>query len=85
MSESKRECHHPVCILAHELVNNLSVIVGYCDLSQDASQSEHQRDKYLAQIRETAKSMATKLLRHQCQLAIQAGTISAQTETSSNP
>jgi nitrogen-specific signal transduction histidine kinase len=24
--------YHPSCMLAHELVNKLSVVVGYCDL-----------------------------------------------------
>jgi hypothetical protein len=35
MHNPKGECHHPICILAHELVNNLSVIVGRCDLITD--------------------------------------------------
>jgi hypothetical protein len=69
MQKASRECHHPICILAHDLVNNLSVIVGRCDLMLDAGQSDEQRAKHLSEIRDTAKLMADKLTHHQCQLA----------------
>ena len=80
MEKTTRDCNHPICILAHQLVNNLSAIVGYCDLSQDPGQSEQQRTERVAQIRETAKSMAEKLNHHQCQLVTLARSISSQEE-----
>jgi hypothetical protein len=27
--------YHPSCLLAHELVNKLAVVVGYCDLFEE--------------------------------------------------
>jgi hypothetical protein len=69
MQTAIRECQQPICILAHDLVNNLSVIVGRCDLMLDPGQLDEQRAKYLSQIRDTAKLMADKLNNHQCQLA----------------
>ena len=75
MSNASPKCHHPICILAHDLVNDLSVIVGHCDLMLDVGQSDEQRAKHLSRIRQAAKSMADKLKHHQCQLASLARTL----------
>lgn len=56
-------------MLAHELLNNLSVIVGSCDLLQDQQNVEDQSAKHVTRIRDTAKSMAERLNHHQCHLA----------------
>jgi len=69
MDKPERQCHHPICMLAHELVNNLSVIVGRCDLLGDPDQSDDERTRHLQAIRQTAKSMADRLNQHQCHLA----------------
>ena len=78
MEETSPDCHHPVCILAHELVNKLSTIVGHCDLSHDPGQTERQLTNHLAKICETAMSMAEKLNHHQCQLAFLARSLPSQ-------
>lgn len=69
MQTSKRECHQPMCMLAHELVNNLAVIVGHCELLGDPDRPDAERTKHLKAIRDTSKGMAEKLHQHQCHLA----------------
>jgi hypothetical protein len=62
--------YQPSCILAHELVNRLSVIVGYCDLLADEAPEDTKCLKRLNAIRCIAKTMADDLTKHQCQLGI---------------
>lgn len=81
MDKSARQCHHPICMLAHELVNNLSVIVGRCELLSDLDQPDDERTRHLQAIRETAKSMADRLNHHQCHLASIARTLAIERET----
>lgn len=69
MEKKAPQCHHPVCMLAHDLLNNLSVIVGSCDLLQDQENLENQSTQHVTRIRDTAKSMAERLNHHQCHLA----------------
>jgi nitrogen-specific signal transduction histidine kinase len=56
-------------MLAHELVNNLAVIVGHCQLLGDADRPDAERARHLEVILETSKGMAQKLNQHQCHLA----------------
>ena len=56
MEETSPDCHHPVCILAHELVNKLSTIVGQ-DLSHDPGQNKRQHPPYLPFTQPTQKIM----------------------------
>ena len=70
MEKKRPECHHPVCIFAHDLVNQLAVIVGRCDLLLDPKQSEAERARQLKEIHDTVWSMARKLAEHRCQLAL---------------
>jgi hypothetical protein len=58
----------PVCILAHEMINRLSVIVGNCDLVGTKIPADSECAKRLSAIRESARSMAAELNRHQCEL-----------------
>lgn len=60
--------YHPSCFLAHDLVNRLSVVVGYCNLLEDETLENLVRHQYLRSIRELAKTMADDLNRHQCQI-----------------
>lgn len=78
MENAKLECSHPICMLAHELINSLSVIIGHCDLLGDQDQSQDERSRHLIQIRNTAKSMAQKLNHQQCHLALMARTVPPQ-------
>ena len=58
----------PVCMLAHEMINRLSVIVGNCDLMTEKAKADSECAKRLSAIRESARCMVTELNRHQCEL-----------------
>jgi hypothetical protein len=58
--------YQPSCLLAHELVNKLSVVVGYCDLLRDHMPEDSVAQEQLCKIRELAKAMAEELNTHQC-------------------
>jgi hypothetical protein len=66
MLQSKVGSFQPLCQLSHDLINQLSVIVGNCDLlSKEALEgSEYARRLFL--IREVAKEMAKQLNQHEC-------------------
>jgi hypothetical protein len=55
-------------LLAHELVNKLSVVVGYCDLLRDHVPDDSPGQVLLRKIREMAKTMAEELNAHQCSI-----------------
>ena len=75
MTRAKRACDHPICLLAHDLLNQLSVIVGRCDLAGDSVGETAAAARHLKVIRETAVSMAETLKQHQCQLESLARTL----------
>ena len=58
----------PVCMLAHEMINRLSVIVGDCDLMGTKISADSECAKRLSAIRERARVMAAELNRRQCEL-----------------
>lgn len=60
--------YRPSCILAHELINKLTVIVGHCDLLKESAPEDSHCLERLKQIREVARSIAEDLNRHQCHL-----------------
>jgi hypothetical protein len=60
--------YRPSCNLAHELVNKLAAIVGYCDLVEDHAAEEPECHKHLEAIRKIATGMAEALAAHQCDL-----------------
>ena len=62
------EKYQPSCLLAHELVNKLSVVVGYCDLLRDYMPEDSAGQGQLGKIREIAKAMAEELNTHQCSI-----------------
>jgi hypothetical protein len=59
VTTSKRACDHPICLLAHELVNKVSVIVGHCDLLGDLVATDAGSARHLKVIRDRAMSMAS--------------------------
>jgi hypothetical protein len=67
MNVSKRQ---PSCILAHNLLNKLTVIIGGCDLLNEQVDEHSECSKRLATIRDVAKSMAEDLTQHQCYLDV---------------
>jgi hypothetical protein len=61
--------YEPVCMLAHDLVNQLAIIVGHCDLLlSEESKTVLPRASRLRLIRDAAQGMAKDLSEHQCQL-----------------
>ena len=60
--------YQPSCLLAHELVNKLSVVVGYCDLLKDHMPEDSAGQEQLRKIREIGLSMAEELTAHQCSI-----------------
>jgi hypothetical protein len=55
-------------MLAHEMLNKLSVIVGSCDLLGEL-ETLADGARHVTRIREAAESMAERLGTHQCHLA----------------
>jgi hypothetical protein len=80
MKVPKRESYFPTCMLTHDLLNNLSVIVGHCDLLRDPDRTEAERAEYLAQILKTAQLMADRLKDHQCRPTLAERTAPGQQE-----
>jgi hypothetical protein len=78
-SKNKTGCHHPICMMAHDLVNSLSVIVGNCDLLKGFDQPAEAIDR-LSRIRDTATQMAETLREHQCHMAVLIRSISPHEE-----
>ncbi len=68
-SKKQPACHHPICMMAHDLINSLSVIVGNCDLLKQLDQPEDATAR-LTRIRDTATQMAETLREHQCHMAV---------------
>ena len=68
MEKLTRECNRPLCMLAHDLVNKLSVIVSCCDLLTDPGRADPEGEKHVQRIRDTAMSMAERLNHEQCHL-----------------
>ena len=75
--------YRPSCILAHELINKLTVIVGHCDLLKENAPEDSHCLERLMQIREVAKSMAEELNSHQCHLDTMLRTSVSQSHTRS--
>jgi hypothetical protein len=67
--QSNLEKHEPACLLAHDLVNKLSAIIGYCDLLIEKAEENTECAKRLSLIRKFAQSAAKELADHQCQLS----------------
>ena len=60
--------YQPICMLAHDLVNRLSIIVGHCDLIEEEQQDASRRSDSVRTIRDVAKSAAIELADHLCHL-----------------
>jgi hypothetical protein len=68
MSNASETKYQPNCMLAHDLINRLSIIVGYCDLLADEGPENSMCHERLLMIRQTANAAAEDLAQHQCQL-----------------
>jgi len=67
--KSNQGCHEPACLLAHRLVDTLSVIVGYCELGNTDVQPGTESAKRFEMIQDLAAKMAKELQTHQCHLS----------------
>jgi len=67
--KSNNSCHEPACLLAHRLVDTLSVIVGYCEIGNDDAQPGTESAKRFGMIHDLATKMAKELSTHQCHLS----------------
>lgn len=74
--QSNAVLHQPACLVAHNLVNKLSAIIGHCDLlSQNAAEGTECAQR-LNMIHDLAKSAAKELTDFQKQIT-QDGMLSA--------
>jgi hypothetical protein len=62
----------PASMAAHHLVNQLSAIVGHCDLLIEMTEQGTEQARRLAMIREIAKTAVKELTEHQRQLDVEA-------------
>jgi len=62
--------HEPASIVAHNLVNKLSAIVGFCDLLYEKIEKDADPEsaKQIGLIHDLAKSAAQELIEHQSEL-----------------
>ncbi|MBZ5688320.1 MAG: hypothetical protein LAP86_25155 [Acidobacteriia bacterium] len=60
--------HQPACLFAHDLINKLAVIVGFCDLLSDKLGQDAKSVKQLNMIRDIAASTAKDLGTRGCSL-----------------
>lgn len=68
MGKNSTEQYRPSCLLAHDLINKLTTILGACELLKDKAEGDDECMRRLHTIHETAKSIATDLQQHQCHL-----------------
>ncbi|HUA15387.1 MAG TPA: hypothetical protein VMG31_08810 [Verrucomicrobiae bacterium] len=85
MSKQNDIVYQPSCMLAHDLINRLSIIVGYCDLLAEESKEKAEpacRER-IHLIREVAQAAAAELGKHQCKLeSIMRESVTAQAQVS---
>jgi hypothetical protein len=61
--------HEPACMVAHNMVNVLSAIIGHCDLLSEKIEQGTEAARRLGTIRELADSAANELTEHQKKVA----------------
>jgi len=57
--------HQPNCMMAHTLINKMSVIIGHCDLMAEQEQMGSPQRTHLGLIRDIARTMTEELREHQ--------------------
>jgi hypothetical protein len=69
MEKSNRKPVLPACMMSHEVVNKLSIIIGNCDLVIEKAPADSDCIKRLSLIGETARGIAKIMQDHQCELS----------------
>ena len=60
-----RNSHEPVCMIGHDLINNLSAIIGHCELLIEVMAPGTIYDKRVILIREIARAGVKKIEEHE--------------------
>ena len=56
------------CLLAHDLFNKLTTIIGQCEILEDKALDPECLNR-LQKIRQTARAMADEISTHQCRIS----------------
>jgi hypothetical protein len=65
----RHEPHEPACMVAHNMVNILSDIIGHCDLLSEKIEQGTEAARGLATVRDLAESAVKQLTEHQQEIA----------------
>jgi len=68
MEQSSGSKYQPECPIAHDLINKLSVIVGYCDLMVKTIPEDSPLLKQIQAVQDIAEAMTADLVKFQCEL-----------------
>jgi hypothetical protein len=66
--KSKTQRHQPACIDADKLINELSIIIGNCDLLIQNTEPDSKHTRRLVVIRDMADTVRKELVEHQRQV-----------------
>jgi hypothetical protein len=66
--KSKAERHAPACMLAHQMINKVSAIIGHCDLFLEKTEPGTPHANRISVIREIAQTAVKELVEHQQQV-----------------
>jgi hypothetical protein len=68
MENCSKECDEAACLLAHEIIDKLTVIIGNCDLLSANAEAGSECATRLGLIQSAAKEIAKELSDRQCRL-----------------
>ena len=78
MLNSKAGSYQPLCLLSHDVINKVSVIIGNCDLLTKEAVDGSEEARRLLLIRDVAKSIAEQLNQHHCEIEAMIRTLTTQ-------
>jgi hypothetical protein len=68
MGNVRMDRNEPDCVVTHDLINRLTVIVICCDLLTEGPDEDSERRRRLQMIRTSAKAIAKQLDEHECDI-----------------
>jgi len=83
MGVSHRDEYQASCMLSHDLINKLTVVVGTCDLLQQrieqlAGKADPDFVKKVALIRKVSKEIVEQMAKHTCRMDVTSKGLDAQ-------
>ena len=75
---SKGERHEPACMVAHNMINTLSAIIGQCDLMKEKIGKDTEAAMRLATVHNLAQSAVKQLTEHQRELVAESRELARQ-------